>query len=781
MSRRDLGGQRGLLALGLLLLASVVISCVPPELRPTATPPASTPASPKSGPQATAPAAGGVTTFPLPIQIFTDFGTPDDRFDPSGFMPASAAQLKALSVNPQYSEDCQAGRTCLEITYTRQAGDEGWAGVYFLRPIRQSGEANWGREPGIRVDGPAARVSLYLRGKAGGEEVQLKAGCVKNEQLAFKDSFCTPAQRVTASTKWQQFSIPLAGQDLSMVLGPLAVVLDRPATIYLDDIKLEAASAASAAPATLPVAATSTSAPPVTATPPATATPPLAQSPTSPPAPTAVPPTTLPPQRSAPGPTRVNVGDYYAPAGYMGDISGIMITTDDQVRRPQHLTSLKVTVRPGSQGWAGAYWLLVSDRFPQGNWGDAPGLNLSGARRLTWWARGVRGGEKVQFLSGGIRAAGKPHQDSYERKPGIVTLSTDWQEFSIDLTGVNLSSVLGPFAFVAARASNPAEVTFFLSDIVIEGIAEPKPAAQSGDAAGPDAGLTWGPPGDPARFAANLAALRAAFAERCFAAYASPTSDPWHGVEPTDAAIEADLEVLAGRDAPGARSIRGLVTYGATSTARRLAELARARDLVLIQGIWNPLDQAEIERAIAACAASQCVGFGMGNEGILRGEYAIAELAGAMADLRRRTNLPVASSEPLDSYYSPVLRTLSDWHFPIAHPLSHGLVEPVAAVAWTVAAYEAALREAGSKPVMFKEVGLPSRSEHNDADFSEARQAEYYRRISGSTISYTVFELFDFPAKERAAGTALEGAWGLFYADRTPKAVAAGAFCPARR
>ncbi|MBI5416013.1 MAG: hypothetical protein HZA29_04275, partial [Candidatus Omnitrophica bacterium] len=51
------------------------------------------------------------------------------------------------------------------------------------------------------------------------------------------------------------------------------------------------------------------------------------------------------------------------------------------------------------QKWAGIYWLS-----PANNWGQRKGgFNLTGAQRLTFWARGDKGSEQVQeFTVGGI-------------------------------------------------------------------------------------------------------------------------------------------------------------------------------------------------------------------------------------------------------------------------------------------------------------------------------------------------------------------------------------------
>ena len=58
-------------------------------------------------------------------------------------------------------------------------------------------------------------------------------------------------------------------------------------------------------------------------------------------------------------------------------------------------TCLKVDYT-ASDNWGGVVW-----QNPANNWGDkAGGWNLTGAKKLTFWARGDKGGEVVTFLFG---------------------------------------------------------------------------------------------------------------------------------------------------------------------------------------------------------------------------------------------------------------------------------------------------------------------------------------------------------------------------------------------
>jgi hypothetical protein len=130
-------------------------------------------------------------------------------------------------------------------------------------------------------------------------------------------------------------------------------------------------------------------------------------------------------------------------------------------------SSTKVHYTLGPQGWAGIYW----QNLPE-NWGDQPGENLAPRRykRITFWARGENGGEIVEFKAGDInRSPPKPFKDSFRATAGKVTLTKEWAPYSIDLTGINLTSVIGGFCWVANKAGNPKGLTFWLDDIRYEG------------------------------------------------------------------------------------------------------------------------------------------------------------------------------------------------------------------------------------------------------------------------------------------------------------------------
>jgi hypothetical protein len=149
----------------------------------------------------------------------------------------------------------------------------------------------------------------------------------------------------------------------------------------------------------------------------------------------------------------------YSPSGWIGNHSAVGYTPDCGNNPHTGKTCLKLEYRDRS-GWAGIIW-----QSPANDWGDKPGgHNLSGAARLTFWARGEEGGERVDFSFGGIHGD-KPFPDTADGRVS-VSLTKDWKQYSIDLSGKNLSCIKSGFGWSIAGAGKP--VTFYLDDICYE-------------------------------------------------------------------------------------------------------------------------------------------------------------------------------------------------------------------------------------------------------------------------------------------------------------------------
>ena len=132
---------------------------------------------------------------------------------------------------------------------------------------------------------------------------------------------------------------------------------------------------------------------------------------------------------------------HFSPSGYMGDsdlsMSGAYLDTPHG-----HGPCLRVTYKAaGPKGWAGVY-----RQNPPNNWGDVPGqagYDLRGATRLTFWAKGEHGGERVhEFRVGGIVG---PYPDSDIAILSNVRLSNQWKQYTIDLTKKDLRHIIAGF------------------------------------------------------------------------------------------------------------------------------------------------------------------------------------------------------------------------------------------------------------------------------------------------------------------------------------------------
>ena len=150
----------------------------------------------------------------------------------------------------------------------------------------------------------------------------------------------------------------------------------------------------------------------------------------------------------------------YIPAGYMGNTKVVKMTLDHGENPHSGATCLKVEYRD-SKDWAGVVW-----QHPAHDWGEQPGgWNWTGAKRLTFWARGERGGERISFEFGLLKPD-KPFHDSASGKLANVQLTSEWKQYSIDLAGKDLSRIKTGFAWVHAAEGRP--MTFYLDDVVVE-------------------------------------------------------------------------------------------------------------------------------------------------------------------------------------------------------------------------------------------------------------------------------------------------------------------------
>lgn len=216
---------------------------------------------------------------------------------------------------------------------------------------------------------------------------------------------------------------------------------------------------------------------------------------------------------------------------------------------------------------------------------------------------------------------------------------------------------------------------------------------------------------------------------------------------------------------------RSLVTYSAIDNFKLIPMIAREVGFngTIIMGVWDPFSQREIQNAIDQ--SKYVNGYCIGNEG-LGIRYSTEDLGYAMAKVKRLTNLPVTTSEPIDSYldgsYRQWLLTQSDWLFPLAHPFWAKQTEPNRAVSWIMTRYDY-LVATSRNLVILKEVGYPSAG---DISTDETFQLSFFTKLSDTKIPFFYFEAFDQPWKRNTLkNDEVEGHWGVFQADGSEKKV----------
>jgi len=184
-----------------------------------------------------APATVPAPAFPpaqMPFPVYTDGADPGNHYVPSGYM----GDHQAVAMNQFWTGHPHSGKTCIQVTYRGAVpAGMGWAGVYWQSPVD-----NWGTVPGptgydLRR---ATRLTFWVRGTTGTERVQFLVGGITGQ---YGDSLqpAVKTQVLRLSTAWRQVTIPLAGMDLTHIIGGfgwVASAQDDPhgAVFYLDDI-----------------------------------------------------------------------------------------------------------------------------------------------------------------------------------------------------------------------------------------------------------------------------------------------------------------------------------------------------------------------------------------------------------------------------------------------------------------------------------------------------------------------------------------------------------------
>ena len=150
----------------------------------------------------------------------------------------------------------------------------------------------------------------------------------------------------------------------------------------------------------------------------------------------------------------------WAFSGWMGNYKAL--TLDPISRNAPHSGETCLEVKYDAMGqWVGVAW-----QHPADDWGNLPGgFDLTGARKLTFWARGEEGGERIDF-GVGILGPGTKYPDTAKAELKGVKLKKKWKRYTINLKKKDLTRIKTPFVWTMAGGHKP--ITFYLDDIRFE-------------------------------------------------------------------------------------------------------------------------------------------------------------------------------------------------------------------------------------------------------------------------------------------------------------------------
>lgn len=350
--------------------------------------------------------------------VYADAKSADNHYIPSGWM----GDTGDMTMDDKNMDQPHTGSTSIKFVYTaKKTQSQGWAGVYWQNPAN-----NWGsKKGGFDLTG-YNKLTFWARGAKGGEIIdKFTVGGIKG---TYPDTTEVSIGPVELTSAWQSYSVNLVGKDLTYINGALNWVINADsnpdgATFYIDDVKFEYDSSLKESGKKIQE---------------------------------------MPFYVYA---DKGSVSNHYIPSGWMGDSSDLKIDVGSLENPYFGKSCLKITyLNKASNGarWAGMYW-----QNPPNNWGGVDGgLDLSKATKITFWARGDKGGERIEeFKMGGLMGE---YSDSDTAAVGPVVLDKEWKQYVIDLKGKDISYVIGGFAWSTNLDVNPDGAIFYLDEIKYE-------------------------------------------------------------------------------------------------------------------------------------------------------------------------------------------------------------------------------------------------------------------------------------------------------------------------
>lgn len=157
--------------------------------------------------------------------------------------------------------------------------------------------------------------------------------------------------------------------------------------------------------------------------------------------------------------------NHYIPTGWMGDVADLKMEMFCTTVKYRGNYSIKMVYSPAQKAikqWVGVYW-----QNPANNWGDKKGgYNLTGAKKIVFFAKGERGNEVLSEVKiGGISGVFADTDVAWIKN---IKLTNEWKEYKINISEADLSSISGGFCVVFSKKDNPGGCTVYLDEIRYE-------------------------------------------------------------------------------------------------------------------------------------------------------------------------------------------------------------------------------------------------------------------------------------------------------------------------
>ena len=251
-----------------------------------------------------------------------------------------------------------------------------------------------------------------------------------------------------------------------------------------------------------------------------------------------------------------------------------------------------------------------------------------------------------------------------------------------------------------------------------------------------------------------------------FGPYTQPGQSPGSNIP--ESQIIALLDMLV----PYTEGIR---TYGTQGGLEKIPQLAKARGLKVMVGIYLSQDlvanNAEIANAIVIANAGNADMLIAGGEVLYNDFLSPAQLIGYINDVKAALpTIPVTTAEVYDELIQhPEVADACDFIFPNIYPYYAG--QPVGcAMQWFDQAYQSLLPIASGKEIIISETGWKTAGPSvGDAIASFENAVRYHRELLAwslyTGVDVSIFAAFDEPWKIPLN----DDGWGLFFSDATLK------------